>query len=118
MQMMLSVQIPHVLWMSSQPRYLLLHPQYPSHYCHRSAAQVKSAEPVLSVALSQLILGERNPPYVWLSLLPIIAGCSLAAMKEVGVGGALHRGAARCVWPGAVAMLKLRRGALRFPTAS
>lgn len=46
--------------------------------------QVKSAEPVLSVALSQLILGERNPPYVWLSLLPIIAGCSLAAMKEVG----------------------------------
>ncbi|GAB4815738.1 hypothetical protein N2152v2_002784 [Parachlorella kessleri] len=44
---------------------------------------VKSAEPVLSVGLSQLILGEKNPYYVWLSLLPIIAGCSLAAMKEV-----------------------------------
>ncbi|KDD73011.1 triose-phosphate transporter [Helicosporidium sp. ATCC 50920] len=44
---------------------------------------VKSAEPVLSVALSQALLGEFNPWYVWLSLLPIIAGCSLAAMKEV-----------------------------------
>ena len=46
--------------------------------------QVKSAEPVLSVVLAQVILGEVLPPYVWLSLLPIIAGCSLAAMKEVG----------------------------------
>lgn len=44
---------------------------------------VKSAEPVLSVVLAQVILGEKYPPYVWLSLLPIIAGCSLAAMKEV-----------------------------------
>lgn len=45
--------------------------------------QVKSAEPVLSVVLAQAILGETYPAYVWLSLLPIIAGCSLAAMKEV-----------------------------------
>lgn len=44
---------------------------------------VKAAEPVLSVALSQLILGEVNPWYVWASLLPIIGGCSLSAMKEV-----------------------------------
>ena len=44
---------------------------------------VKSAEPVLSVFLSQVILNETYPYYVWLSLLPIIAGCSLAAMKEV-----------------------------------
>jgi solute carrier family 35 protein E1 len=44
---------------------------------------VKSAEPVLSVVLAQVILGETYPYYVWLSLLPIIAGCSLAAMKEV-----------------------------------
>ncbi|EFN51371.1 hypothetical protein CHLNCDRAFT_28101 [Chlorella variabilis] len=44
---------------------------------------VKSAEPVLSVVLAQVILGEVYPYYVWLSLLPIIAGCSLAAMKEV-----------------------------------
>ncbi|KAI3439127.1 hypothetical protein D9Q98_001535 [Chlorella vulgaris] len=44
---------------------------------------VKSAEPVLSVVLAQIILGEVYPWYVWLSLLPIIAGCSLAAMKEV-----------------------------------
>lgn len=34
--------------------------------------------------LAQVILGETYPYYVWLSLLPIIAGCSLAAMKEVG----------------------------------
>ena len=44
---------------------------------------VKSAEPVLSVVLAQVILKETYPYYVWLSLLPIIAGCSLAAMKEV-----------------------------------
>lgn len=40
------------------------------------------------MVLAQAILGERNPPHVWLSLLPIIAGCSLAAMKEVGAGRA------------------------------
>jgi len=44
---------------------------------------VKSAEPVMSVVLAQWILGEKYPGYVWASLLPIIAGCSLAAMKEV-----------------------------------
>jgi solute carrier family 35 protein E1 len=44
---------------------------------------VKSAEPVLSVVLAQVILKETYPYYVWLSLIPIIAGCSLAAMKEV-----------------------------------
>ena len=35
----------------------------------------------------QVILNESTPVYVWMSLLPIIAGCSLAAMKEVGVAG-------------------------------
>lgn len=44
---------------------------------------VKSAEPVLSVILSQLVLKETYPLYVWGSLMPIIAGCSLAAIKEV-----------------------------------
>jgi solute carrier family 35, member E1 len=44
---------------------------------------VKAAEPVLSVVMAQVILGETYPYYVWLSLVPIIAGCSLAAMKEV-----------------------------------
>lgn len=45
--------------------------------------QVKAAEPVMSVVFAQAILGETYPYYVWLSLVPIIAGCSLAAMKEV-----------------------------------
>jgi solute carrier family 35 protein E1 len=44
---------------------------------------VKSAEPVMSVVFSQIILGEVYPAYVWASLMPIIAGCSLAAIKEV-----------------------------------
>lgn len=44
---------------------------------------VKAAEPVMSVILAQAILKETYPYYVWLSLVPIIAGCSLAAMKEV-----------------------------------
>lgn len=38
---------------------------------------------VFSVALSGPLLGQTYPIYVWLSLLPIVAGCSLAAMKEV-----------------------------------
>ncbi|KAG2451660.1 hypothetical protein HYH02_003440 [Chlamydomonas schloesseri] len=44
---------------------------------------VKSAEPVFSVALSGPLLGVGYPWYVWASLLPIVAGCSLSAMKEV-----------------------------------
>ena len=44
---------------------------------------VKSAEPVFSVALAGPILGETYPIYVWLSLVPIVAGCGLSAMKEV-----------------------------------
>jgi solute carrier family 35 protein E1 len=44
---------------------------------------IKAAEPVMSVVLAQVILGETYPVYVWASLIPIIAGCSLAAMKEV-----------------------------------
>lgn len=44
---------------------------------------VKSAEPVFSVALSAPLLGQTYPYYVWLSLLPIVAGCALSAMKEV-----------------------------------
>ena len=35
---------------------------------------VKSAEPVFSVALTGPILGDSFPIYVWLSLLPIVAG--------------------------------------------
>eukprot|EP00889_Picochlorum_renovo_P005042 jgi/Picre1/32072/NNA_007420.t1 len=38
--------------------------------------------PVLSVILSQLVR-KRLSLYVWGSLMPIIAGCSLAAIKEV-----------------------------------
>ena len=44
---------------------------------------VKASEPVLSVALSGPLLGVNYPLYVWLSLLPIVAGCSMSAMKEV-----------------------------------
>lgn len=44
---------------------------------------VKSAEPVFSVALSGPFLGIWAPSYVWASLIPIVAGCSLSAMKEL-----------------------------------
>ena len=44
---------------------------------------IKASEPVLSVALSGPLLGVNYPLYVWLSLLPIVAGCSMSAMKEV-----------------------------------
>lgn len=39
---------------------------------------------VFSVALSGPLLGVAYPAYVWLSLLPIVAGCAMSAMKEVG----------------------------------
>lgn len=44
---------------------------------------IKSAEPVFSVILSGPILGQTYPWYVWASLLPIVGGCSLSAMKEL-----------------------------------
>ncbi|KAF5840710.1 sugar phosphate/phosphate translocator-like protein [Dunaliella salina] len=44
---------------------------------------VKSAEPAFSVALSGPLLGQVYPLYVWLSLVPIVAGCAMSAMKEV-----------------------------------
>ncbi|KAL9228777.1 hypothetical protein vseg_004321 [Gypsophila vaccaria] len=43
---------------------------------------IKSAEPVFSVFFSTF-LGESYPVSVWLSILPIVFGCSLAAVTEV-----------------------------------
>ena len=59
---------------------------------------IKASEPVLSVALSGPLLGVNYPLYVWLSLLPIVAGCSMSAMKEVsfvwaGERQGVHQGA-------------------------
>ncbi|KAF5181969.1 Glucose-6-phosphate/phosphate translocator 2 protein [Thalictrum thalictroides] len=44
---------------------------------------IKSGEPAFSVLVSSLILGESFPPAVYLSLLPIIGGCALAAVTEL-----------------------------------
>lgn len=54
---------------------------------------IKSSEPVFSVVFSSL-LGDTYPLSVWLSILPIVMGCSLAAVTEVsfnlgGLWGAL-----------------------------
>lgn len=54
---------------------------------------IKSSEPVFSVAASSL-LGHHYPLPVWLSVLLIVSGCSLAAVTEVtfnfaGLWGAL-----------------------------
>ncbi|WOG95635.1 hypothetical protein DCAR_0414961 [Daucus carota subsp. sativus] len=43
---------------------------------------IKSAEPVFTVVFSS-ILGDTYPLPVWLSILPIVFGCSLAAVTEV-----------------------------------
>lgn len=43
---------------------------------------IKSSEPVFSVVFSALH-GRFYPIHVWLSVLPIVAGCSLAAVTEV-----------------------------------
>ncbi|KAF8048367.1 hypothetical protein N665_2547s0002 [Sinapis alba] len=49
---------------------------------------IKSAEPVFSVIFSSF-LGDTYPLAVWLSILPIVMGCSLAAVTEVSfnIGG-------------------------------
>lgn len=44
---------------------------------------IKSAEPAFSVLVSRFFLGETFPVPVYLSLLPIIGGCGLAAMTEL-----------------------------------
>ncbi|XP_039121191.1 xylulose 5-phosphate/phosphate translocator, chloroplastic-like [Dioscorea cayenensis subsp. rotundata] len=54
---------------------------------------IKASEPVFSVILSALH-GQFYPIHIWLSVLPIVAGCSLAAITEVsfnvhGLWGAL-----------------------------
>ncbi|CAB4269262.1 unnamed protein product [Prunus armeniaca] len=54
---------------------------------------IKSSEPVFSVVFSSFV-GDSYPLQVWLSILPIVLGCSLAAITEVsfnfqGLWGAL-----------------------------
>lgn len=54
---------------------------------------IKSAEPVFTVVFSS-VLGDTYPLPVWLSIIPIVLGCSLAAVTEVsfnfgGLWGAL-----------------------------
>uniref|UniRef100_A0A7N0T1N4 Sugar phosphate transporter domain-containing protein n=1 Tax=Kalanchoe fedtschenkoi TaxID=63787 RepID=A0A7N0T1N4_KALFE len=54
---------------------------------------IKSSEPVFSVVFSSF-LGDTYPLKIWLSILPIVFGCSLAAVTEVsfnfqGLWGAL-----------------------------
>lgn len=44
---------------------------------------IKSAEPAFSVVIQRLLLGEHFPVPVYLSLLPIVGGCGLAAATEL-----------------------------------
>ncbi|KAL5548281.1 hypothetical protein UlMin_003512 [Ulmus minor] len=44
---------------------------------------IKSGEPAFTVLVSRFLLGETFPTSVYLSLLPIIGGCSLAALTEL-----------------------------------
>ena len=44
---------------------------------------IKSGEPAFSVLVSRFILGETFPSSVYLSLVPIIGGCALAAVTEL-----------------------------------
>lgn len=44
---------------------------------------IKSAEPAFSVLIQRFLLGETFPLPVYLSLLPIVGGCALAAATEL-----------------------------------
>ncbi|GBG72173.1 hypothetical protein CBR_g11106 [Chara braunii] len=54
---------------------------------------IKSAEPVFSVMVSSLFLGEHFSVPVYLSLLPIVLGCSIAAVTELTFNAAGFWGA-------------------------
>eukprot|EP00244_Chara_vulgaris_P014306 TRINITY_DN8873_c0_g1_i2.p1 TRINITY_DN8873_c0_g1~~TRINITY_DN8873_c0_g1_i2.p1 ORF type:complete len:346 (-),score=71.57 TRINITY_DN8873_c0_g1_i2:154-1092(-) len=54
---------------------------------------IKSAEPVFSVFVSSLFLGEKFTLPVYLSLLPIVVGCSIAALTELTFNAAGFWGA-------------------------
>lgn len=44
---------------------------------------IKSGEPAFSVLVSRFLLGETFPLPVYMSLVPIIGGCALAAVTEL-----------------------------------
>lgn len=44
---------------------------------------IKSSEPAFSVLVSRFLLGEMFPTSVYMSLVPIIGGCALAAVTEL-----------------------------------
>ncbi|KAF2314221.1 hypothetical protein GH714_024219 [Hevea brasiliensis] len=44
---------------------------------------IKSGEPAFSVLVSRFLLGETFPAGVYMSLIPIIGGCALAAVTEL-----------------------------------
>ncbi|KAM1048966.1 hypothetical protein ACFX2C_028117 [Malus domestica] len=44
---------------------------------------INSGEPAFSVLVSRFMLGESFPTSVYLSVLPIIGGCGLAALTEL-----------------------------------
>ncbi|KAJ7189638.1 hypothetical protein O6H91_Y531500 [Diphasiastrum complanatum] len=44
---------------------------------------IKSAEPAFSVIISRFLMGEHFSVPVYLSLVPIIGGCALAAVTEL-----------------------------------
>ncbi|KAJ9153737.1 hypothetical protein P3X46_027147 [Hevea brasiliensis] len=44
---------------------------------------IKSGEPAFSVLVSRFLLGEAFPAGVYMSLIPIIGGCALAAVTEL-----------------------------------
>lgn len=54
---------------------------------------IKSAEPAFSVVVSRFLLGEHFPSSVYLSLIPIIGGCGLAALTELNFNLAGFMGA-------------------------
>ncbi|KAA8524660.1 hypothetical protein F0562_011083 [Nyssa sinensis] len=53
---------------------------------------VKSGEPAFSVLVSRFLLGETFPVLVYLSLVPIIGGCVLAAVTELNFNMTIERG--------------------------
>jgi solute carrier family 35 protein E1 len=54
---------------------------------------IKSSEPVFNVLVQALFLGQKFPAAVYISLIPIVLGCSMAAVSELSFNAAGFWGA-------------------------
>ncbi len=67
----------------------------------------QAMEPIFSVALSTIFLGDKPDPLVLITLIPIMGGVAMASVSEVGVTRVCHVCVCVCVCVDCIHMLAL-----------